>query len=48
MYWGFSRLLKRGDGGKERKGFARSRSPTRVDMYVDDFPGPLMNIKTNN
>jgi hypothetical protein len=42
-------LLKSGDGGaKERKGFARSRAPTRVDMYVDDFPGPLINIKINN
>ena len=29
---------------KERKGFALSRSPTRVDMYVDDFPGPLFDF----
>ncbi|NCY24711.1 MAG: hypothetical protein EBX37_07550 [Alphaproteobacteria bacterium] len=35
-------------GEKERKGFALSRSPTRVDMYVDDFPGPLNNFKINN
>jgi hypothetical protein len=42
---GFGRLLKdAGGGGKERKGFALSRSPTRVDMYVDDFPGPLKNF----
>jgi hypothetical protein len=35
-------------GGEERNGFALSRSPTRVDIDVDDFPGPLMNINTNN
>jgi hypothetical protein len=29
---------------KERKGFALSRSPTRVDIYVNDFPGLLNNF----
>jgi hypothetical protein len=43
-----SRLLKDTDGGEEeRKGFALSHSPTRVDMYVDDFPGPLIPFKIN-
>jgi hypothetical protein len=32
---------------KKRKGFAISRSPTRVDIYVDDFPGPLITFKIN-
>jgi len=34
-----------GGGGEERKGFALSRSPTRVDIYVDDFSGPLMFLR---
>jgi hypothetical protein len=29
---------------KERKGFALSRSPIRVDISVDDFPGFLVNF----
>jgi hypothetical protein len=33
---------------KERKGFALSRSPTRVDMYVDNFPGPLIDFEITN
>jgi len=46
-YWPMG-LAKAEGGGKERKGFALSRSPTRVDMYVDDFPGPLINWNINN
>jgi hypothetical protein len=48
--WGrSSRLLNKADGGgKERKGFALSRSPTRVDIYVEDCPGPFMVLKINN
>jgi hypothetical protein len=44
MWFGgiISRLVKIADGG--RKSFALSRSPTRVDVYVDGFPGPLNNF----
>jgi hypothetical protein len=41
-----SRLVKNADAGE--KSFALSRSPTRVDMYVDGFPGPLNNLKIIN